>query len=115
MGAETQNATATIYRGTTVNWAGDTVDDNTPYLTGLPVTLVETGKQVQDPSTPTPRTIRQIYCSVPDYTGIQNTDRIMDEATGDVYIVLSVTRPPTITGAPTDLVCQLKRISANST
>ena len=61
MGAETANTTATVYRGTTSNWAGDVIDENTPLFTGLPVTLIETGKTVQDPSTPTPRTIRAIY------------------------------------------------------
>lgn len=115
MGAETANTSATILRGTTSNWAGDMVDANEPVITGLPVTLVETGKTVQDPSSQTPRTIRQITCIVPEYAGVLNTDRIMDEATGDVYIVLAVTRPPTIIGAPTDRVLDLKRISSNST
>jgi hypothetical protein len=114
MGAETVNAYATIYRGSAVNWAGDEVDANVPYISGLPVTLVETGKSVQDPSTPTPRTIRQIYCTVPEWAGILNTDRLRDETTGDVYIIISVTKPPTIIGAPVDTVLGLKRISANA-
>jgi type IV secretory pathway VirB3-like protein len=45
---------------------------------------------------------------------VQDTDRLLDETTGDTYIVVSVTRPPTIIGAPVDLVLSLKRISANS-
>jgi len=114
MGAETANTLCTIFRGTTTNWAGDTVDNNTPFITGLPVTLVETGKNVQDPSTPTPRTIRQIYCSVPRFAGITNDDRIMDESTGDVYMIIAVTTPPTTIGAPVDTVLQLKRVTANS-
>jgi hypothetical protein len=115
MGAETANTTATVLRGTTQNWAGDTVDSDTPVITGLPVTLAETGKTVQDPTSSTPRTIRQVYCSVPQYAAITLSDRIMDEATGDVYIVIGVTRPPTIIGAPVDQVCNLKRISASTT
>lgn len=115
MGAETQNGTATIFRGSTTNQFGDSVDSNTPLMTGVPVTLIETGKKVQDPSTPTPRTVREVYLNAPYWTGIQNTDRVLDERTQDVYIVISVTRPPTLTGAPVDLVCQLKRVSANST
>lgn len=114
MGAETANTTVTVLRGTTENQFGDTIDDNTPFITGLPATLIETGKQVQDPSTPTPRTIRQIYCSVPQYAGVLNTDRIKDESTGDVYIILSVTTPPTTIGAPVDTVLQLKRVTASS-
>jgi hypothetical protein len=114
MGAETANTTCQVWRGTSVNQFGDTVDANTPFITGLPITLVETGKSVQDPSTPTPRTIRQIYASVPEWAGILNTDRLMDERTGDVFIIISVTKPPTTIGAPVDTVLGLKRISANA-
>lgn len=114
MGAETANTLITVYRGTTSNQFGDTVDSNVPFITDLPVTLVETGRTVQDPSTPTPRTIRQIYASVPEWAGIVSTDRLMDQATGDVYIIISVTKPPTTIGAPVDTVLGLKRISANS-
>lgn len=114
MGAETANTSCTIFRSTTSNQYGDEVDSNTPFISSLPVTLIETGKSVQDPSTPTPRTIRQIYASVPEWAGILSTDRLMDERTGDVYIIISVTKPPTIIGAPVDTVLQLKRISANA-
>jgi hypothetical protein len=115
MGAETQNTVCTIFRGTSTNQFGDSIDSNTPYITDLPATLIETGKSVQDPSTPTPRTIRAIYLNVPEWAGILNTDRVLDQRTQDVYIVISVTKPPTIIGAPVDTTCQLKRVSANST
>jgi hypothetical protein len=115
VGAETANTYATLFDSTTTNWAGDTVDSNVPLITGLPITLVETGKTVQDPSTPTPRTIRQITAIVPEYAHVTSDFRLMDEATGDVYIVLAVTRPPTIIGAPTDRVLDLKRISGTGT
>lgn len=114
MGAETANTTASVMRGTTENQFGDEIDANTPYISGLPVTLIETGKTVQDPSSATPRTIRQVYCNVPEWAGILNTDRLMDERTGDVYIIISVTKPPTIIGAPVDTILGLKRISANA-
>lgn len=115
MGAETANTTCQIWRGTAENWAGDTVDSNTPAISGLPITLIETGKTVQDPSSPTPRTIRQIYANVPEWAAVTSSDRLMDERTGDVYIIISVTRPPTIIGAPVDTILGLKRISANAT
>lgn len=114
MGAETANTTASVLRGTTSNQFGDVIDASTAVITGLPVTLVETGKSVQDPSTPTPRTIRQIYCSVPEWAGVTNSDRIKDEQTGDVYIIISVTKPPTIIGAPVDTVLGLKRVTAST-
>jgi hypothetical protein len=114
VGAETANTSVTIYRGTTSNQFGDQVDSNVPFITDLPATLIETGKSVQDPSTPTPRTIRAIYLNVPEWAGILNTDRVLDQRTQDVYIVISVTKPGTIIGAPVDTICQLKRISANA-
>jgi hypothetical protein len=114
VGAETANTCATILRGTTQNQFGDVIDADTPVIRGLPVTLAETGRTVQDPSSPTPRTIREITCIVPRYAGILNTDRILDESSGDIYIVMSVTTPPTIIGAPVDQVLSLKRISAQT-
>jgi len=114
VGAETANTTCSVLRGTTSNQYGDTIDSNTPIISGLPITLIETGKTVQDPSTPTPRVIRQIYASVPEWVGILSTDRLLDERTQDVYIIISVTKPPTIIGAPVDTILGLKRVSANA-
>lgn len=113
--AETQNTTCTVFRSTTVNQFGDTIDNNVPLITGLPATLIETGKTVQDPSTPTPRTVRQISCWVPEWAGIVNTDRLLDERTQDVYIIIGITKPPTIIGAPVDTRLDLKRITAQTT
>lgn len=115
MGAETQNAVVDILRGTTANWAGDITDSDEIFISGLPATLIETGKTVQDPSSQTPRTIREVLCIVPEYAGVLNTDRIRDQATGEKFMVLSVTRPPTILGAPTDRVLSLKRTSSSGT
>lgn len=112
--AETQNTQVTVMRSTTENAFGDVIDDNTPFLEHLPATLIETGKRVQDPSTQSPRTIRQVKCWVPEFAGVVNTDRIKDESTGDVYIIIGVTKPPTTIGAPVDTVLDLKRISAST-
>lgn len=114
MVAETQNTYASVYRGTTENQFGDQIDADLPVIRGLPVTLLETGKQVQDPSSHTPRTIREVLCMVPEYAGISTTDRIYDEATSQTYIVIGITRPAGLTGAPTDIVLNLKRVSATT-
>ena len=100
MVAEILNTTATVLRGTAANQFGDIVDAALPLATGVPVFLAETGKTVQDPASPTPRTIRQIVCHVPAYLGLVNTDRVVDEVTGDVYIIIGVTRPPGGRSAP---------------
>jgi hypothetical protein len=110
--AEAANALVTVLRGTAVNAWGDTIDDSQILYEHVPAILAETGRTIQDPSSPTPRTIRELICKLPAWTGVLNTDRITDEASGDVFIILGVTSPPTLTGAPADLYLQLKRVSA---
>lgn len=112
MVAQAANTTCTIFRGTAENDFGDTVDSNTPYLEHLPAILVETGRKVQDPTTPSPRTIRAIDCHLPDWVQVLTTDRVMDERTRHVYIIIDVTRPPDIFGPPSGTVLTLKRVSA---
>jgi hypothetical protein len=112
--AEVENTLCTIYRGTTSNAYGDTVDDNQIYMENVPAFLAETGHTTQDPSSPTPRTIREIVAHIPQYVGILNTDRLMDQSTSDTYIILSVTRPPSLIGIPVPAVLALKRISAQT-
>lgn len=113
--AETANTRCTLYSGTTANWAGDEVDANVPVLEHVPATLIETGHKTQDPSSPTPRTIREITLRLPYWTNATTDMRVLDERTQDIYMVISATRPPTIIGAPVDLVLSLKRVTANST
>lgn len=113
--AETANTRCSVLRGTTANWAGDEIDANVPVIEHMPATLIETGHKTQDPSSPTPRTIREITLRLPYWSGVTDKDRILDEKTGDVFMVISVTRPPTIIGAPVDLLISLKRVTANST
>jgi hypothetical protein len=115
MTAEAATTSVTIFRGTTENQFGDAVDQNLVHMAGVPAILTETGRRIEDPSSPTPRTIRAIECHVPPWTGVLNTDRIYDEQTGDTYIVQGVTRPPTLIGAPPDTLLQLKRITASGT
>jgi len=113
--AETANTQITIFSGTTQNQYGDVIDANTPRLQSLPATLVETSRKTQDPSTPTPRTVRDVVLHVPYWAEVTTDDRIMDERTQDIYMVIEVTRPSTIIGAPVDELVKLKRITANTT
>ena len=117
MTAEIANTTVTVLRGTTTDAFGDTIDEALPVATSIPVFLAETGKTVQDPSAATPRTIRQVTAQVPGWAGVLNTDRLLDERTQDIYIVLSVTQPPSLFGRRDDWnqVLSLKRVSAAGT
>lgn|SRR5579875_2179773 len=109
------NTTVKILRGTTVDDLGNEVDLNEPVFQGLPAALMETNQTTQDPTTPTPRTIRSIYLAVPAYVGLQTTDRVLDEWTGDTYMVIEVIKPPTIVGAPVDTRALLKRVTGSTT
>lgn len=109
---ELANTSCTILRGTTTTPLGDVIDSNTPFIEHIPAILVETGRNTQDPSSPTPRTIRQITCTLPDWVRPLTTDRILDERTQDVYMVITVTRPPDMFGPPPGVLLALKRVSA---
>lgn len=109
---ELANTYATILRGTTTTPLGDVIDSDTPYLEGIPAILVETGRNTQDPSSPTPRTIRQITCTLPDWVEVLNTDRIRDERSRETFIIITVTRPPDTFGPPPGVVLALKKVTA---
>jgi hypothetical protein len=115
MVAEAANTTISVLRGDSVDEYGDLVDSNTPAFTGIPAVLAETGRQTQDPSSPSPRTIRAIELHAPEFLGLLNTDRIVDEPTGNIYMIIEVTKPPTLMGAPVDTVATLKRVTATTT
>jgi hypothetical protein len=113
MPAETVNALVTLLRGNSTDAYGDPDDSgDTVFLEHIPATLIETGKNVEDPSTSSPRTIRQIFCSVPGYIGVVDTDRIRDERTGNVYMIISVDDAPTLIGETPETQLGLKRVSA---
>jgi hypothetical protein len=115
--AEVANTTISVLRGTTTSALGDVIPTGEAVITGVPAFIGETGRKVQDPSTETPRTIRQVAGQVPGWCGIQNTDQILDERTGDTYIILSVTQPPALFGRREDWnqVLDLKRVTAAGT
>jgi hypothetical protein len=109
---ELANTSVTIFRGTTTTPLGDIIDSNDPLIEHVPAVLVETGRKTQDPSSSTPRTIRQITCTLPDWAQITNSDRLMDERTGDIYIIIDVTRAPDTFGPPPGILMSLKRVTA---
>jgi hypothetical protein len=114
MGAEVANTTATVLRGVTVTGYGDLQDDRKPLITGIPVSLIENAQIVSDPATQTPMIIRSSICMVPSWTGVLDSDQILDESTGDLYAVEDIVQPPTTIGAPADLKLLLRRLSSTA-
>jgi hypothetical protein len=46
--------------------------------------------------------------------GVTDSDQIVDETTGDKYMIISVTRPPSLIGIPMPAVLGLKRVTAQT-
>ena len=112
---EATNTTVSILRGETTDEYGDLLDSNDVAYTGVPAILVETGRQTSDPSNPNPRTVRSTMLTVPEWIGLLNSDRIRDDTNGNVYMVIEVTKPPTLMGAPVDTTAVLKRVTTTTT
>lgn len=112
MVAEAANCTVTLMRGTVPDDYGDVSDAGIPYLTGVPAVLIETSRNVFDPATQAPRTVRAATLKLPAYVAVDNTDQVQDEATGNLYAIEDITQPPTLMGAPVDLTLTLRRITA---
>jgi hypothetical protein len=81
-----------VLRGTDTDAFGDETDTGTVAASGIPASLVESARNAQEPVTGTPRIIRTHIGRVPPATDITETDRIKDETTNEIYIVVSVTK-----------------------
>lgn len=108
----------TIYRGTVIDEGGDEAPTDTPLKTGVLASIVEkattvfsSGSTVQDPTTPTPRVVRQLIGRVGSTVDIRTKDRIEDERTGERYVVMNVTRMHQYGRRP-DIGLELKRVEA---
>lgn len=98
---ELANTTLSVLRGTTVNQYGDKTNVGTPLYTGIPAAAVETAKQSYDRASQRFQTIRTIMCTVPTWADILDTDTLINEATGDAYMVEAIVQQPTL-GPPPD-------------
>jgi hypothetical protein len=101
------NTTLSVLRGTEVNDWGDRTNVGTPLYTGIPAALVESGKQVFDRASQRFQTIRTSTCVVPEWADILDTDTLIDETTGNAFMVESVTAQPTL-GLPPDKLLTLR-------
>jgi hypothetical protein len=104
---ELANTTLSVLRGTEVSEFGDRTNVGKPLYTGIPAALAETGKQVFDRATQRPQTIRTTKAVVPDWADILDTDTLMDETTGDFYMVEDLMTQPTL-GLPADKILTLR-------
>lgn len=84
--------TISVLRGTETDAFGDEVDTDSVHASGIPASLIEASRQASEPVTGIPRIIRTHVGRVPPGTDVTEDDRIKDELTSEIYIVVSVTR-----------------------
>ena len=84
--------TVSILGGTGTDAFGDETDGTTVLTSGVPASLIESTRTAMEPVTGTPRIVRTHICRLPPGTDVDETRRIKDEQTDEIYIVVSVTR-----------------------
>lgn len=106
---ELANTWLTIMRGTAVSPYGSVTDVGTPIYTGIPAAVTESSKQVWDPATQTPRTVRTLKCVVAGWVDVLDSDTLMDESTGSFYLVNDIQMQPVgPTGIAADKILTLR-------
>jgi hypothetical protein len=84
--------TVSILGGTSTDDFGDETDGTTVLASQVPASLIESTRTAMEPVTGTPRIVRTHVCRLPPGTTVDETHRIKDEQTDEIYIVVSVTR-----------------------
>lgn len=84
--------TVSILRGSTTNAFGDVIDGSTVAASGVPCSLVEQTRTSKTADSPTPRVVHFTVGRIAADTDILDTDRLLDESTGQKYIIESVSR-----------------------
>jgi hypothetical protein len=114
---ELANTRLTIMRGTAANPYGDESDVGIPLHQHVPAAVNESSKVVFDPATQRPQTIRRSTAMVAGWVDVLSSDTIMDESTGNFYMIQDITLQPTgPTGiTPTKLLTLRWRSGVNVT
>lgn len=83
--------TVSILRGTQLDQWGYEQDTDAVYKTGIPMGITARNKTVIEPVSSTPKTVRWYTGRCITNLDITEDDRIVDERTGDIYTISSVT------------------------
>ena len=84
--------TVSVLGGSGTDAFGDETDGTTVLAAGVPASLIESTRTAMEPATGTPRIIRTHICRLPPGTAVDETRRIQDEQTSEIYIVVAVTK-----------------------
>lgn len=83
--------TISVLRGVaSVTTYGDPVDDTTPVTTGIPASILERRRSYLPASGSAPETVISYTGRVRSGTDVRVDDRVLDERSGDMYVVDSV-------------------------
>lgn len=89
----TPTTTVTILGGSSDSDYGDVLDSDEPAGTGIPASIVEGRQIVTTESDAQARAIRYYTGRLPHGTVVNDSQRIRDEVTGEVYVIDNVTQP----------------------
>lgn len=84
--------TVSVLGGSSIDEFGDDIDGTAVLASAVRASLIESTRTAMEPVTGTPRIIRTHICRLPPDTAVDETKRIKDEQTNEIYIVVSVTR-----------------------
>lgn len=106
----TPTTTVSILGGGTDSDFGDVLDSDTPATSGIPASIIEGRQVVATESDPQARIIRYYTGRLPAGTVVDDSQRIKDENTNEVYVIDNVTFPqnPVI---PSDVRLDLRRVT----
>lgn len=106
---ELANTRLTIMRGTAANDYGDESDVGLPLYTHVPAAINESSKTVFDAATQRPQIIRTSVCVVQGWVDVLTSDTLMDETTGNFFMIEDIQRQPTgPTGIAPDKILTLR-------
>lgn len=105
------NTTVSILRGAGSDALGDSDDSNQIIAySGIIAQILETGHFTYGSTSHTPATLRAISCYLPSRTDVVETDRILDERSGRIFEIKSVTDEGRL-GVDSDLYLELVRVT----
>lgn len=89
-----------ILRGDETNEYGDVVDSDTAVYAGIPASIVEQNRRVYLPAEQAYRIVRSYEGRLPSNTDVQKNDRIRDERTNVIYLVVNLADPVALAFTP---------------
>lgn len=103
--------TISILRGTANDPVyGDTFATSQVIASGVPASIIERTQKIVTPGNAAPRIVRSIDGIVGSQIDITDADRIRDEKTGQVYVVIAVINSA-LPGMTSDTQLELRRTS----